>query len=33
MSAIEKDLLDQFNDDNVIKLELEDKNNKTIPQW
>ena len=33
MSAIEEDLLDQFNDDNVVELELGGKNNKTIPQW
>ena len=33
MSAIEEDLLDQFDGDNVIELELGGKNNKTIPQW
>ena len=33
MSAIEEDLLDQFDDNNIIELELGDKNNKTIPQW
>ena len=33
MSTIEKDLLDQFDDDNVVELELGGKNNKIILQW
>ena len=33
MSAIEEDLLDQFDDYNVVELELGGKNNKTISQW
>lgn len=33
MSAVEEDLLDQFDNDNVVELELGGKNNKTIPQW
>lgn len=33
MSTIKEDLLHQFDNDNVVELELEGKNNKTIPQW
>lgn len=33
MSAIEEDLLDQFDNDNIVELKLGGKNNKTIPQW
>lgn len=33
MSAMEEDLLDQFDDDSIIELELRGKGNQDIPQW